>query len=848
MPNEMTDKKTNLLYSFLISFACILPLAALPSNPSVTRVDSASLTRKIIEARRITVPPKIDGEMNEQFWSTLPVAANFVEYSPRNGILPPFESEVRFAYDDEALYISAILFDPHPDSICKELGRRDQIELLNTDYISFDILPYNDALNMFEFKVSPANLQSDTKYSSIGQDVNWDAVWESATKITENGWVAEVKIPYSALRFPRIEAQVWGINMWRHVRRYQEWSTWCFVDNKVRELFNYYGEVTGINNIDPPVRLSFSPYLTGYVEKDPQNPNWSWLLRGGMDVKFGITDSYTLDMMLIPDFGQVQSDDIILNLSPFEIRYDEKRQFFTEGTELFDKCEIFYTRRVGELPRNFGAAWDSLGPNEEMVRNPEETRIINATKISGRNAKGLGLGFFNAMTTNTWATIEDSITGAQRRVSTQPFTNYNVMVVDQNLKNNSYVTLINTNYWTPDSRYSGNVTGAEAKICNKRNTLAVFARLNVSQEYRFGSSPVFGHRYRISISKPSGKFQYEVFRDAMDNKYNPNDMGFLTHNNEDFNYISLGYNTFDPFWKINRTQTYFNTFFTTLNTPNKFMDLRFELNHYTQFTSFWGIYLEGGIRPLGTHDFYEPRVWGYVYNRPLSYDFTWNVGTDLRKPFRLVSSISVTNQPENKNFSSTISLTPRVRFNDRFTITLNSNYTKDLNDFGWVATSYDSLNTPAILFGRRDVSTVNNILDARYIFNPKVSLSLRIRHYWSQVNYLDYYTLDPDGNLKASDYWANNNINFNAFSADLQFIWYFAPGSELSVVWKNYIMTIGDKLNHDYFDDLSATLSAPQTNSFSVRILYYLDYLYIKKVFTRKSKSEFSSVDLGDHR
>ena len=369
----MAEKNSlTLLLLIPLFFLTLAPVTAQSEHDSNGKPDSVYLVRKTIDAGRITTPPKIDGELNEPFWSTLPVATNFVEYSPRNGILPPFETEVRFGYDDVALYISAIMFDPHPDSICKELGRRDQIELLNTDYISFDILPYNDALNMFEFKVSPGNLQSDTKYSPVGQDVNWDAVWESASRITDEGWVTEVKIPYSALRFAMAKEQAWGINMWRHVRRYQSWSTWCFVDNKVRELFNYYGEVTGILDVDPPVRLSFSPYLTGYVEKNPDNTKWSWLLRGGMDVKFGINDSYTLDMMLIPDFGQVQSDDIILNLSPFEVRYDEKRQFFTEGTELFDKCEIFYTRRVGAFPRDYGSAWDSLGPLVTGIVSPSQ--------------------------------------------------------------------------------------------------------------------------------------------------------------------------------------------------------------------------------------------------------------------------------------------------------------------------------------------------------------------------------------------------------------------------------------------------------------------------------------------
>ena len=242
---------------------------------------------------------------------------------------------MRFAYDDAALYACAVLFDPNPDSIFKQLGKRDQIEQLTTDYISFDILPYDDDLNMYEFKVSPTNLQNDCKYSAIGQDITWDAVWESAAKITDSGWVVEIRIPFSALRFPKIENQVWGINMWRNNQRKQEYSTWSWVDNKTQDIFRYYGKLVGMKNIKPPLRLSFSPYVSGYVEKNPDSKNWSYFLRGGLDLRLGLNESYTLDMMLIPDFGQVQSDDIILNLSPFEVRYDEKRQFFTEATELF---------------------------------------------------------------------------------------------------------------------------------------------------------------------------------------------------------------------------------------------------------------------------------------------------------------------------------------------------------------------------------------------------------------------------------------------------------------------------------------------------------------------------------
>ena len=311
-------------YNFAdISLLCAFILLFSPfihAQNSLVISDSAFKARKTITAIRINTPPKIDGIMDEPFWKDIPVARDFVEYGPRNGIVPPVATEIRIAYDDRAIYFSAVMFDPSPDSILRELGKRDQIEQLTTDYISFDILPYNDGLNMYEFKVSPSGLQNDCKYSAVGQDITWDAVWESAAKITSTGWVVEIAIPYSALRFPKIGKQVWGINFWRNFHRRNEFSTWSFVDNKVQDIFKYYGILVGINDINPPARLSFTPYISGYLEKTPDSKNLSYLARGGLDVRYGINESYTLDMMLIPDFGQVQSDDQILNLSPFEVK------------------------------------------------------------------------------------------------------------------------------------------------------------------------------------------------------------------------------------------------------------------------------------------------------------------------------------------------------------------------------------------------------------------------------------------------------------------------------------------------------------------------------------------------
>ena len=812
----------------------ILTAGPVQCQNSESKLDSAKLARKQIEAVRIMIPPKIDGNLDEAFWKTLPVATDFVEYSPRNGTTPVFNTEVRFAYDDVALYACAVMFDPAPDSIFKQLGKRDQIEQLTTDYLSVDILPYDDELNMFEFKVSPGNLQNDCKYSAVGQDITWDAVWESAAKITDTGWVVEIRIPFSALRFPKIENQVWGINMWRNNQRKQEYSTWSWVDNKSQDIFRYYGKLVGMKNIKPPLRLSLSPYVSGYVEKNPDSKNWSYFLRGGLDLRLGLNESYTLDMMLIPDFGQVQSDDIILNLSPFEVRYDEKRQFFTEATELFNKCEIFYTRRVGSMPKNYYLPYDSLKSGEIVTDNPEETRIINATKISGRNSKGLGIGVFNAMTTNTWAKLEDTLTGSSRKMMTQPYTNYNVLVFDQNLPHNSYITLINTNYYIPNDKYVANVTGAETRLCNKKNTISVFGRLNVSQKYFHETSPDFGYQYLVYISKPSGKFQYRLLRQETNKKYDPNDLGFLPYNNETINQLRLSWYEQDPFWKIINTQTDFFVMYSTLNQPASFTTVRLSLQHATTFSSYWITALSAEYQPLGYHDYYEPRVWGKVFKMPMSYYIEWDLASDARKKFRYHQNLSLRYCPGFMNSEYNIGLTPRMRFSDRFSMTLDLQYTKELNNYGWVETDYNTGNEPVIYFGRRDITTISNVLTSQFIFSTKTSLSLRVRHYWSQADYLQYYTLNNDGYLDPSSYWQNHNINFNAFSADLQFVWYFAPGSELSIVWKNLINTMGDVIENNYFTNFSNMIDSPQTNSFSFRVLYYLDYLYLKKAFSKR--------------
>jgi len=392
------------------------------------------LTKKQLKASRTNTSFKIDGELSEMDWQGAAIATDLIVNEPNLGEKPSQRSEIKIVYDDAALYIGAVLYDTSPDSILREITQRDDIG--NSDWFGIFLSPYEDGINGEGFIVSAAGGQFDAKYSAFGEDNNWDAVWHSAVQHTSEGWVVEMKIPYSAIRFPNVAEHTWGINFGRSIRRIQEKSFWSKIDPNVNGFLNQFGQLSGIQNIKSPVRLSATPFVAVYGEKYKDNaadPSTSWgrSFNAGMDVKYGINDAFTLDMTLIPDFGQARSDNQVLNLSPFEVRFDENRQFFTEGLELFNKGNLFYSRRVGGTPINFYNVEDQLTSTEEIVNNPQQTQLINAAKVSGRTQKGLGIGIFNAVSAKEYASVEDTETGAKRNIQTSPITNYNVSVFDQ---------------------------------------------------------------------------------------------------------------------------------------------------------------------------------------------------------------------------------------------------------------------------------------------------------------------------------------------------------------------------------------------------------------------------------
>ncbi|MEO5647346.1 MAG: DUF5916 domain-containing protein, partial [Chitinophagaceae bacterium] len=492
---------------------------------------NAQAPRKQLPAKFTTLSIKVDGNIDDDAWKDAPIATDFIENRPNSGATERNKSEVKILYDNTSIYIAGYMHESTADSVSRELVGRDRIG--NSDFCGVIFDTYFDKINAVGFYVTPYGEQYDAKYSSTGgEDDNWNAVWESEAKVQKDGWTFEMAIPYSALRFTSKENQTWGLNITRRRQKTSQQFFWNPLDPKVNGLVNQEGEWTGIGKIKSPLRLSLTPYFSSYINHYPANTagikNTTTSFNGGMDIKYGISQSFTLDMTLIPDFGQVQSDNQVLNLSPFETRFNENRAFFTEGTELFNKGNLFYSRRIGGTPLHLYDAYDNVKPGEKLLKNPLETKLLNASKISGRTKKGLGIGIFNAVTNTTYANILDS-TGNERKFNTNPLTNYNILVFDQTLKNNSSISLINTNVLRSGHDYDANVTAGLFEFNDKKNIYNLNGKVAVSQLFNVGGKNINGYSHALGIGKNGGRFNFNLYQELADDKYDISDMGYFTN-------------------------------------------------------------------------------------------------------------------------------------------------------------------------------------------------------------------------------------------------------------------------------------------------------------------------------
>lgn len=770
----------------------------------------------------------IDGELKEPAWQSTPAISDLVTFRPAPNVVEreANKSEFYLLYDNNYVYFGGYCHESNVDSISKELVGRDRIG--NSDFVGVIFDTYYDRINATGFYITPYGEQLDSKYSNSGnEDESWNSVWESAAKMQSDGWSFEARIPYSALRFSTQENQTWGLNFIRKRQKTSEQYSWSFIDPTVNGFINQEGMWTGIEKIKSPLRLSFSPYFSAYVNHYPHQSNevkdFSGSINGGMDVKYGINESFTLDMTLIPDFGQVQSDNRVLNLSPFEVQYNENRSFFTEGTELFSKGDIFYSRRIGGTPLHYDDINSRLDSNETIFKNPTESKLINATKISGRTAKGLGVGFLNALTKPMYAIARDA-TGKERKIQTSSLTNYNILVLDQNLKNNSSISFINTNVLRKGEDYDANVSAAVFNFNNKQNTWNLRGKMALSNLYNFEDKTVSGYNHEVRFGKTGGRLNFSLSQELADKNYNPNDLGILFNNNYLDHFVYIGYHWNKPSSWFNNLHFNNNFSYSRRFSPASYQVFRYNTNLNGRLKNL----MNGGINlryQANGNDFYEPRMAGRVFKRPGSFRvYFWLNSNDAKKYyFEIEGGYTTRKMFGNQSFS--VELENNYRFSDKFSVGHSLEFNPNYNEAG-----YADIRGIDVIFSRRDRNTVINRLSSKYNFNNRAGITFRARHYWSKVNAKQYFNLQDDGSLKQnSNYTGNKDQNYNAFNIDMVYTWQFAPGSFLNIVWKDAVYTFDPTVDDGYGTNLKNVLSAEQNNNLSIKLIYFLDVLKLRR-------------------
>ncbi|MCK0179338.1 carbohydrate binding family 9 domain-containing protein [Flavobacteriaceae bacterium S0862] len=826
---------------------------------------STAQQKKTLNITKTTVAPKIDGVLDDAIWTTVEVATDFVQYDPEMGVKAAEnkKTEVRVTYNDQAIFVAAYLHDD-PEDIFKVFSPRDDFG--QADYFGVTFNPNNDAQNDIKFYVMSSGTQADIVGGSSGRrgggpgprgDRGWNAVWDSAVKHVDDGWIVEMKIPYAALRFSNQEDPVWGIQFYRKYRKGGLDYSWSPIDRTVGQQGIYDGELHGLKNISPPTRLSFYPFAsyTAINQSGETVSNTGF----GMDVKYGITESFTLDLTLIPDFSQAAFDKVELNLGPFEQRFDEQRQFFKEGVNLFSKGDLFYSRRIGNAPVGRYDIYDDLVDEidevEEVIDNPKSVKMLNAIKISGRNKHGLGIGVFNAITEKTTARIKNTkydldindvkidSTITYRDQTTEPFTNYNIIVLDQRFNQNSSVSFVNTNVTRTGGFRDANASALLLSLTDKTNTYRVSGQGKMSRITDIEDNST-GFDAGFEIGKVSGTYQYGIEGSIRDDKYDVNDLGFGVRNNFKSLEGKFRYEIFEPFGIFNsfniRTESQFNW----RHSNNDFTGNRTSINVSTRTKNL--MWVGGNITMMlgEQRDYFEPR--DQENDRFFSYS-NWIQGrtylyTNSNKALSTNANFSY-----GKLFQDGLDIReygirvgPEYRFSDKLTIKYQIDYQRKINDRGYV----DNINDGEIIFGQRDVKTVENTISGTLNFNSLNSLTLSFRNYWSTATYEEnLYTLLEGGELTTSTGRTITNLdldpnrNFNIWNLDLSYEWQFAPGSQLIALYRNQLFNSSSASRDSFRDSLKDLFDQDIQHTFSLKMVYFLDYNSLKGIFKKKDST-----------
>jgi hypothetical protein len=696
-----------------------------------------------VYAQRLTAPVHIDGQLDEPLYQT-PPNRNFIQIEPDNGRLATELTEVWIGYDDAALYIGARLWDSQPDSIIRRMGRRD--DDTDSDQFQVAIDAYNDKRSGYFFMVNPVGaIQDGTISNDSWFDDSWDGVWDWETRVDEHGWIVEMRIPFSQLRFNKSEHYTWGIGLGRMIKRKNEQDFFTYIKRGESGIVSHFATLQGITDIHPPKRLEFLPYFTsGYsslpTKKD--NPFFNGRdtsLKLGADVKLGIGSNLTVDATLNPDFGQVEVDPSVINLSAYETYYREKRPFFVEGSSIFSfgsggptsrwgfnfsEPDFFYSRRIGRQPQGWAYG--------EWVDKPTATDILGAAKISGKLKGNWSIGGLSAITDREYARVQNDSVITKQEV--EPLTYYNVLrahkefndgrqglglmgtFVSRNFKDRALRDILSdqalalgVDSWTffgenKDWVVSGwigttQVTGSRKRMWALQHNSSHYFQRPDADHVRLDSTrtSLSGFAGRFFLNKEKGHLTVNAAFGIISPGFESNDLG-LNYGTDRINqHVVLGYKWYDP-GKVFRYAALNFAYTTNHNFGGvKTGEMMFFFG-YAQLLNYWSF---NGFAGWGPRTLSDTKLrGGPMVISPAGEFMNLNVSSDNRK--NIVGGLggsmgSSDNGAWNRNVWGWI----EVKLGTRLNLKLNPRYARSHSIDQYVMSVSDPNNTP--MYGKRYV-------------------------------------------------------------------------------------------------------------------------------------------------
>ena len=769
---------------------------------------SQTIEKKTYQTYFTKTAPEIDGLLNDSCWNKVEWSGDFIQTQPSENKPPSQQTKFKILYDDNNLYVFIRALDTEPEKISRLISRRDNFD---GDMVEINIDSYYDQQTAFSFTAMASGAKGDEAVTQDGNnwDDSWNPIWYLKTSIDDKGWCAEMKIPFSQLRFGTKAEHIWGIQLMRHIFRLEERSTWQFIPKGSPGMVHLFGELHGINGIKPKRQIELLPYTVARTERFEKEENNPFLdgkksaISAGLDGKAAITNDLTLDFSINPDFGQVEADPSEVNLSAFESYFSERRPFFVEGKNIYQfepsssivihnmgADNLFYSRRIGRYPHNSPSLSDG-----EYADMPESTTILGAMKLSGKTKDGLSIGVLESVTANENAVIDNA--GTRRKESVEPLTNYFVGRLQKDFDKGKTVlggimTAVNRDItnpalnYLPTAAYTGGidfshnwkeriwyvtanaefsyVKGKEEAILNAQQSSArYFQRPDanyVSVDSSRTSLAGYGGTFKFGRSSKK-KLQFETSFTVRSPGLEFNDIGYMRHSDVIHHGTWVAYYLRDPFSIFNNF--YLNTnYWMYWDFSGKRLSAFTNVNFNSQFKNRWRI--NGNFTLIGENTSTSLLRGGPSFIMPGGKEMNLNISSDQSKKISFYTGVyqgfGDVNSYRNQEFWMGLNIKPT----NALSISISPDYSINNSELQYVSTT-QMANAPRYIFASLDQKTVSFTFRLNYTFTPELSLEYYGQPFVSAGKYTDLKrTTNPNADNFNGRYhiFSGNEISLNA--------------------------------------------------------------------------------------